>query len=261
MNLQSKTIAQLKQIRTYYEEQEKLFDVNFVYSCLEAIEEESKFKNLIELVITEDSRVTSEENMGTIYFSLEGVERQAMEILSIFTELYTPETEYLIKNYFAMLTLIHETGHVSQDLGLDEDEVVNKFYGRVFSRKILSHVLGFLSCFYSSERHANIDAHKAMIDIYDDSNLAVISKTFYLNLILYLYGKYSPTEKMQKMFLVPDHFDTSSLSNMKKLEVGFPVDEDIIRRIDNELIREARGETDFYECKKRIVGISNGIKY
>lgn len=63
------------------------------------------------------------------------------------------------------------------------------------------------------------------------------------------------------MFLMPERYDVSSLSVMKCLEVGFPVDKDIRKKIDNELIREARGDIDFRECKKRILGITNGVKY
>lgn len=261
MELPKNVINELKQIRVDYERKEKLFDENFVFSLYDAIDGTELFRDKTDIILADKRGLTSCENNGEIWFSLKGVEEYSMEILSVFTELYTEETKYLIKNYFAILTMIHEFPHVSQDLGLDEDEVVNEFYSKLFSRRLLSFILAPLSDFYSHERHANIDANKTLIDVYDDSPLSTIPKTYYLNLIEYLYGKTSPTEKMQMMFLLPDYFDTSKLSNMKKLEVGFPVEKEILDSIDNELIREARGEIDFYECKKRIVGIANGIKY
>ncbi|MCX4249468.1 MAG: hypothetical protein OSJ65_06880 [Bacilli bacterium] len=260
MELSKRAIDELKSLRICYEQKEKLFDLNFIKSSLEIIESEDRFKGKIELIVTDDV-ISAEENNGKIYTSLTGIENQALEVLEVFKDLYTKETEYLIKNYFAMYTLIHESSHVWQDLGLDDDEVVNRFYALLNKRELLSHLLSRFGDLFSNERHANIDAHEFLLDIYDDSNLVNISQIFYTNFILYLYGRLSPTEKMQMMFLMPERYDVSSLSVMKCLEVGFPVDKDIRKKIDNELIREARGDIDFRECKKRILGITNGVKY
>lgn len=262
MELSRIAIKELKQLRMDYERQEKLFDVNFIKSGLEIIESEDKFKGNIELIITDDG-ISGEENNGKIYISPSALEKHAFEILEIFDDYYTEDTIYLIKNYFTIYALLHECGHVWQDLGLDNDEVVNRFYAILNKRKrnILRFFLGGLRDYFSNERHANIDAHKHLLLIYDDSDLVNISQIFYTNFILYLYGKLSPTERMQRMFLMPQRFDASSLSVMKRLEVGFPVAKEIIKKIDNELIREARGDIDFMTCKKRILDITNGIKY
>lgn len=262
MELSRIAIKELKQLRMDYERQEKLFDVNFIKSVLEIIESEDKFKGNIELIIT-DNDISGEENNGKIYISPSELERHAFKILGIFYDYYTEDTIYLVKNYFTIYALLHECGHVWQDLGLDDDEVVNRFYAILNKKKrnIIRILLGSHGDFFSNERHANIDAHKQLLLIYDDSDLVNISQIFYMDLIIYLYDKLSPTEKMQKMFLMPQRFDASSLSVMKRLEVGFPVDKEIIKKIDNELIREARGDIDFETCKKRILGITNGIKY
>lgn len=262
MELSRIAIKELKQLRMDYERQEKLFDVNFIKSGLEIIESEDKFKGNIELIITDDG-ISGEENNGKIYISPSELERHAFEILEIFNDYYTEDTIYLIKNYFAIYALLHECGHVWQDLGLDDDEVVNRFYAILNKKKrnIIRILFGRFRDYFSYERHANIDAHKHLLLIYEDSDLVNISQIFYTNFILYLYGKLSPTERMQRMFLMPQRFDASSLSVMKRLEVGFPVAKEIIKKIDNELIREARGDIDFETCKKRILGITNGIKY
>ena len=259
MEIRKKTLDELKKLRLDYEKSEKLFDANFIKSGLEIIEMEDKFCGKINLEIMDDEYISAEENNGLIRVSLKSLERHAYEVLNVFEELYTKDTVYLIKNYFALLTLVHESSHVWQDLGLDDDSVVNEFYYQIYKRRTLSVVTSFLSDFYSNERHANIDAHKILLDVYDDSELVTISKTFYLNLILYLYGRFSPTEKMQMMFLIPNKFDSSNICTMKKLEVGFPVSGDIIKKIDNQLIREARGDISFEECKRRIREIS-GVK-
>lgn len=260
MKLTGSVVEELKNLKEYYEMHERLFDIDFVASYFDIINSTDVFRNKVDIEVIDDEYFVADEEKGLITFSLKGVEREAMKVLSIFTELYTSETEYLIKNYFALLTLLHETSHVAQTFCLDEDDVVNEYYYLLLKRRIFSWLYSNLGDFLSYERHANIDVHSVLIDVYDDSDLAVISKTYYLNLITYLYGKLSPTEKTQAMFLMPKYFNTKNLSNMKKIEVGFPVDKEIIRLIDNELIREARGEIDFYECKKRIVGITNGIK-
>lgn len=261
MELSKNTLDELKKLRLDYEKGKKVFDLDFILSYFDIINGTSLFNNSIAFSFIDNPHVSAYENSGVITLSIEGIKRRAMEILSIFTELYTPETEYRIQNLFAFLTLIHETSHVHQDYGLDKHEVVNEFYRAIFSRVILSYLLEPISSICSFERHANIDAHKALIDIYDDSPLSVIPKTFYLDLLLYQYGFLSPTEKTQVLYLIPKHFDYESLSIMKRLEVGFPVEQRIITAIDNELIREARGETNFNECKERILGITNGIKY
>lgn len=268
MDLPKSTLNELKKLRIDYEKREKVFDIDFILAYFDLVNGTSLFNDSIAFSFVDNPRVSAYENCGVVTVSIEGLKRQAMQILSVFTELYTPETEYRIKNLFALLALAHETSHVAQSFGLDPDEVVNEFYRALNSRAIMGHVVSVLSTvcsFFSDissfERHANIDAHKALIDIYDDSPLGVIPKTFYLDLILYQYGLLSPTEKTQSLFLLPRHFDYESLSIMKRLEVGFPVDKSIITAIDNELIREARGDINFSQCKERILGITNGIKY
>ncbi len=262
MELSSQAINELKQLRIDYERKEKLFDLNFIKSGLEIIESEQRFKGNIELIITDDG-ISGAENNGKVYICPPALEKHAVEILDVFEDYYTVDTMYLIKNYFAIYTIIHESGHVWQDLGLDDDEVVNRFYAILNKkrRNLLRIILGRYGDYFSNERHANIDAHKYLLQIYDDSNLVNISQIFYTNFILYLYDKLSPTEKMQRMFLMTQKFDASSLSVMKRLEVGFPVEENVKNKINNELIREARGDIDFSECKRRILSITNGIKY
>lgn len=265
MELSNKAIDELRSLRLEYERKELLADVRFVKSYMDILASEEKYKGRVDLELTDGMSYYAEESfiekdgkvLSCISVNIPKVFDASSLVLDIFKNIIPDYLEINAKNYFMMYSLLHESSHVWQDQALDDEEEVNRFYRLIVNK---DYAKGIFYRYFSPERHANIDAHTSLIDIYDDSSLSTISKIFYLNLIIYLYGRLSPTEKTQLFLLSFEKFDMSKVSMMKRLEVGFPVEKEIIRQIDNELIREARGDIDFYECKKRIVRIANGIR-
>lgn len=269
MELTKQAKDDLRNLRLEYERKELLFDLNYIRSLIEIIESEERFKNVLELLIVDDANIVSAESIyekankisSQIAVNVKRLDDYTSWLLNGWDDIVKPDDIKDAKNFFAMLTILHESGHTWQDLGLDDEEEVNRFYN-LLSKRYYPHNIfyRFFGDSFSFERHANIDAHNVLIDVYSDSSLATISKTYYLNLIIYMYGRLSPTEKTQLVLLLPGKFDMSKVSTMKKLEVGFPIHKEIIKNIDNELILEARGEINFYECKNKILEIAHGIK-
>ncbi len=260
MELRERAIEYLRDLRISYEQKEKLADLKFVKSCFEIIKSTDGFQNKLDLIISDELVYTSTEN-GKILFNMECLNDESLCVLEGFEDLYMPNKKKDALNYVTMLSLLHECAHAWYDLLLDPSEEVNILYYEFAKKKLEHNILyRFFGDCFSFERHANIDTHKVLIDVYADSPLGKISKTYYLDLLTFLYGRLSPTEKTQIMLLIGKHFTYGKVDIMKRLEVGFPMEKETMKKIDNELIREARGEIDFYEFKKSLRRITSGIR-
>ena len=180
------------------------------------------------------------------------------------------ETLLMAINFYILATLLHESSHIYQVFGLDENNEINRFYKELYRKLDEIHlkeriILLFKRIYFTHERQATIDAFRIAANIYGDSSFHDLVECYHLCHLYYLKKNISALELTMNLFKMEHSYDFSSLSPIELLELGYPVSKEYLNYVHMTLDKYCNQQIEYkdaiYALKKsgRIFQEKGGI--
>lgn len=251
MELQAKTVDNLRSLVQYYESYNLEPNDKFLMEIVGILKEDERFHNILKFKLAKGCY----EIDSTIYTNTDSIMRKNMIVINSFLNDFSQDEQFKLRLFLALFIMLHEASHVWQFSGLDDNMEINRLYetigktGNHLIPKIFYNIFSYDYCF---ERHANIDATRTLVKIYEESAVSKVAQAYYLFYLDSLYKFFSPLRKTLFFMGIKNDFDFSDLSFIEKLTLGDDLKKAELEELDQIVIANIQNKLPFKEALSRI---------
>ena len=260
MEISSKAIEQIKDVRISYEKKEQVFDRPFFDEIFLILSKEEQLRDKIKLVYDEKGLgFTAYVEDDEIHIVLKNLVKdcfsRAMQWMSQFENMSIVS----VQNLYGIYAVFHELTHIWQTYGCNRDSEVNRLYKDLFDKT--QHLTWYQAFLYNShaldfcfERNAELEAFREVVRIYEGSLYREVAETCYMmNIDNYGKGKNNPVYYTLKLLKMKNDYDFSNLSNIERLEHGIIVDDDTMKKTERISIEYAKEIIEYDEAREKLL--------
>ena len=261
MEISSKAIDGIREVRLDYERQQKVFDRPFFDEIFSILRQEEMLKDKLKVMY--DAKgwgLTAYVIEDEIHIVLKNLVKdcliRAEQWMSQFDDMRIVE----VQNLYGIYAVFHELTHIWQTYGCNRDEEINRLYYDLFAKTqnltfyqtfmYSRHALNF--CF---ERNAMLEAFREVTRVYEGSEYREVAEASYMMSIDdYGAGKNAnPVDYTLKILKMKNDYDFSNLTNIEKLEHGIIVDKNTMRKAGDISIKYSREMIEFDEAREKLL--------
>ena len=249
MEISSKAIEGIKEIRLEYERQQKVFDRPFFDEIFAILQQEEMLKDKIKVMY--DAKgwgLTAYVIEDEIHIVMKNLVKdclaRAEQWISQFKDMRIVE----VQNLYGIYAVFHELTHIWQTYGCNRDSEINRMYYDLFEKTqnltyyqtymYDRHALRF--CF---ERNAFLEGFRE-----------VAEANYMMSIDDYGVGKgKNPVDYTLSILRMKNDYDFSNLSNIERLEHGIMVDEDTMKKAERYSIMYAKELIEYDEAREKLL--------
>ena len=261
MEISSKAIEEIKEVRLEYERQQKVFDRPFFDEIFAILQQEEMLKDKIKVMY--DAKgwgLTAYVIEDEIHIVMKNLVKdclaRAEQWISQFKDMRIVE----VQNLYGIYAVFHELTHIWQTYGCNRDPEINRMYYDLFEKTqnltyyqtymYNRHALRF--CF---ERNAVLEGFREVARVYEGSEYREVAEANYMMSIDdYGAGKgKNPVDYTLSILRMKNDYDFSNLSNIERLEHGIMVDEDTMKKAERYSIMYAKELIEYDEAREKLL--------
>lgn len=226
MELSSRAIENIKDLKCDYERKQKLVDKAYIDKLFDIIKNEGMFywKLQYEYNLKANRTDTMYVEYKKVFVCLENLIKKCYELASIWIDQFENVRIVEIQNIYAIYSVLHECTHIYQVYGLYENSELNRLYKALYDKAEKLNIFQIWSYSkhplrYSFERNAVLNSFREVARLTDGTEYHDVPEINYMYAVND-YGKKFPIEYTLDKYHLKDDYDFESLSVFEKMEHG-----------------------------------------
>lgn len=224
MELSTSAKEAIYELRTDYERQNRLADLEFLCTVFDIMDKEEGFRDVLSYEVIDNSRNLAYEMVGRVVIDLSNALKETSYLSNIFKCYYDKERIIPVRNMFMLAIMFHEFTHVSEEFGFSEIADVNKYFESFYAKNrtlIYKLMRLFNNNAMMDERYANAHTYRLLSDIYPGGYLNQILGDAYFAMVDGNIKHKHFENSIKRLKLYQDNL--ASLPLITRLDLGVPL--------------------------------------